>query len=279
MGKTSKSEMILEVASRFRTGSGFVKTKKSLKFDIEQVKIEILSDEVSKKIGREKGNYISFNFDELLYFDAKAKNYLCKRICDCIKELLKKNKIILGKVLVVGLGNYAYACDSLGSKVVQKVLITKPYLEKNLFSKEQVAEVYAVSMGVYGTTGLDSSEVINSICKFLKPNLVVVIDSMVASDEKRLAKSIQISDTKLLPGGGVGNARKEISKENVGAPIFAVGVPFVVNTQNICNVSQNLIVTPKDIENKVKVASNIIAKALNLAFNNLTENEIAELTE
>jgi spore protease len=182
-------------------------------------------------------------------------------------------------VLVVGLGNEKYACDSLGAKVTQRVLVTKPYLEKGLFSPEKLNEVYAVSLGVYGTTGLDSSEVIESICKFILPDLVVVIDSMVSSSENTLAKSVQISDTKLIPGGGVGNSRKEISKDSVGAPVFAVGVPLVVNLNQICKTESDLIVTPKDVETKVCVLSKIIAKAINLTFSKITEKELYELTE
>lgn len=274
-----KSDLILEVADKFKKQKGFIKIKKSYKYNIEQVDICILTDEISKQIEREKGNYISLNFEEILYFDYKAKNYLCKKVCDALKSLVKKNKLNVKKLLVVGLGNEKYACDSLGSEVVKNILVTKPYLDRNLFSPEEVAEVYAISTGVYGTTGLDSSRVIKSICTYITPDLVIAIDSMVSSTEKNLAKSVQLSDTKLLPGGGVGNNRKEISRDSIGVPVFAIGVPLVVNTNTFCNGNQNLIVSPKDVENKVTVTSKIIAKAINLTFNNLSEQELLEMTE
>lgn len=274
-----KSELIFEVASKIKNQKGFFKTYKKFKYNIEQVDIGILNDEVSKKIEREKGNYICLNFDDLLYFDIKAKEYLCKKLKSAIGLLLKKNNLKVKKLLVIGLGNEKYACDSLGGKVVKKILVTKPYLDKKLFSPQEISEIYALSTGVYGTTGLDSSSVIKSICAHLKPDLVIAIDSMVSGDETRLAKSIQLSDTKLMPGGGVGNSRKEISKDTIGVPVFAIGVPLVVDIANICKQSQNLIVSPKDVENKVNVTSKIIAKAINLSFNNLTETELLELTE
>lgn len=279
MKKNLKSELILEVASGFKRQKGFSKITKKFKYGIEQVDISILSEEVSRQLQRETGSYISINFNDLLYFDIKAKEHLCKKIMAAIKHVLKKQNLSPKKILVVGLGNQKYACDSLGSCVVEKIFVTKPYLDKQLFLPQQVAEVYAISTGVYGTTGLDSSMVINSICAKISPDLVVAIDSMVAGEQQRLAKSVQISNTKLLPGGGVGNNRQEISKQTVGAPVLAIGVPLVINANTFCSGADNLVVSPKDVENKVKTISKIIAKALNLAFNNLTETELLELTE
>ena len=112
----------------------------------------------------------------------------------------------------------------------------------------------------------------------LKPNLVIAVDSLVTSDENHLAKSIQISNTKLSPGGGVGNNRKEISENVLGVKVVAIGVPLVVNLSSLCKTTDDLIVTPKDVEQKVGELSKIISKSINLAFNHLTEKELLELT-
>lgn len=274
-----KSELILEVASSFKKQKGFVKTVKNYKYGIQQTDISILTDNISAKLNYEKGNYITINFNDLLYFDVKAKEYLCKKIISAIKLLLKKNNLHIKKLLVVGLGNEKFACDSLGKLTVDRILVTIPYLDSNLFSNQELSQVHAISTGVYGTTGIDSSVIIKSICSAIKPDLVIVIDSMVAAEENRLAKSVQLSDTKLLPGGGVGNMRKEISKNIIGIPVLAVGVPMVINSNSLCKTKTNLIVSPKDIEQKVSTISKIIAKAINLTFNNLTETELSELTE
>ncbi|HAJ77741.1 MAG TPA: hypothetical protein DCO89_01560 [Clostridiales bacterium] len=269
-----KSDLILEASKGLKTGDGFYREVKKLSHGIKQTNVKILDKKTAKRIGREVGNYISFTFDDLLYYDLNSKKFLSKIIKFAIKTILKENNLSPKKILVVGLGNEKYACDSLGKKVVDKVLITKPFLERDLFSSRKMAEIYAISLGVYGTTGLESSETTKSICKMLKPDLVIAIDSLVASDVKTLSLSVQISDTKLSPGGGVGNNRKEISEELLDVKVLAVGVPLVVKF----NGNNNFIVTIKDVEEKVEQLSKIISNAINLCFCHLTEKEYLELT-
>ncbi len=276
--KKIRTELILELAKDIKNCEGFKKKVTHFKYDIKQTEINLSSEVVAKKIQREVGNYISFDFDELLFYSINAKNLLCEKLKLAIQKIIKSLKVSPKKILIVGLGNEKYACDSLGKCVTERILVTKPYLDKDLFSKSKMAEVYAVSLGVYGTTGLESSNTIKSICESLKPNLVIAVDSLVASDTKTLSKSIQISDTKLSPGGGVGNKRKEISEKTLGIKVLAIGVPLVVNLSTFCKTSEDLIVTPKDVEQKVIGLSKIIAKAINLSLNKLTEKELLELT-
>ena len=268
------SDLILEASKGLKTGQGFYRQVKKLSRNIKQTEVKIIDKKTANKIGREIGNYISFTFDDLLYYDINSKKLLANSLKFSIRKILKENNIYPKKIFVVGLGNEKYACDSLGKKVVDKILITKPYLERDLFSIKKIAEIYAISLGVYGTTGLESSETIRSICKMLKPDLVIAIDSLVASDIKTLSLSVQISDTKLSPGGGVGNNRKEISEKLLGVKVLAIGVPLVVKY----NDNSDFIVTSKDVEGKVEQLSKIIANAINLCFCNLTEKEYLELT-
>lgn len=275
MYKKIRSEVIFEVAHNQKACDGFYRNNKILSFGIECQKIILTNDEISKKIGRDKGTYVSLNFDDLLFFDAKQRDYLSKILIRQIKKILTDNKIVASKVLVVGLGNGKFASDSLGCKVINHVLITKPYLEKKLFSKKCMAEIYAISPGVYGTTGLESGEIISSICKSLTPDVVIAIDSMVALNVNSLCKSIQLSDTKLLPGGGVGNERQEISFETLGVKVLAIGVPMVINIKKL---SSSVVVTPKDIEQKVGVLSRVISQAINKSFVSISSAEYHELT-
>jgi len=269
-----KSELILEISKGFKRNSGLLKEVKKIGRNIKQTSIKITDKDLSQKIGRDVGSYISLSFDDLLYYDYNAKELLCAGITKAIKQILHEDNLRPKKIFVVGLGNEKYACDSLGKRVVDKILVTKPYLERNLFNSKQMAEIYAISLGVYGTTGLESSETIKNICKALKPDLLIAIDSLVASDAKTLSKSVQISNTKLSPGGGVGNNRKEISEELLGVKVVAIGVPLVVRYEE----NHDLIVTAKDIEEKVGQLSKIIAKAINLCFCNLSKREYLELT-
>lgn len=274
-----KTEIIFEVASTIKQQNGYKNEQKVLKHNIQKSFIKIIDTKLAKKIGREVGSYVSYNFDELLYFDVAAKNFLCNQIKHTLSKLVEQKNITPNKILVVGLGNNLYACDRLGSIVAKNIFVTKPYLDKKLFSPGRVAEVYSVCTGVYGTTGLDSSDILRAICGHINPDIVIVVDSMLSQDENRLALSVQISDTKLLPGGGVGNARKEISEQSIGVPIIALGVPFVLSTKTLCKNAANLIVCPKDVEQKVLVMGKTIAKAINLAFSNLSQTQLLQFMD
>ena len=273
-----KSELVLEVSKGLKNSSGFQKKVVHHKHKIIQTDIKICDDSVAKKIDREIGNYITLNFDDLLFFDIYSKQHLTKLIEQAIRQILKENKISPKKVLVVGLGNENYACESLGKRVVDGILVTKPYLDKSLFDSSQMKQIYAVALGVYGSTGLESSDTIKSLCLQVKPDLVVAVDSLIASEHKTLAKSIQICDTKLSPGGGVGNYRKEISESILNTKVLAIGVPLVLNISHLFDGASELIVTPKDVEEKVKQLSKIISKGINLAFTNISKKEYDELT-
>ena len=277
--KKIDTELVLEIASKFKKTDGFQQKTKNCGRGIFQTNTIINSESASKKFGKEIGEYVSFTFDDLLFFDVQAKEILTNQIIKSIKSLFQKTNNNPKKILVVGLGNDKYACDSLGNKVTERTLATKPYLDKKLFTKKQMKEVYTIIPGVFGQTGLESLDIIKSVCSFLKPDLVVVIDSMVAGKTDTLARSVQISGTSLSPGGGVGNTRKEFSKKTLGTNILAIGVPMVVNLKQICDADENLIVSPKDVEQKVSVLAKIIAKAINKSFCNLTEKQYDELTK
>ena len=269
-----KSELILEVANTVRNSKGFSKKVTYLKHGVKRTDINVSSEDIAKKIDREVGNYVCLDFDDLLFFDVAVKEYLTQKIKCAIKDVLKKDKLCPQKIFVVGLGNESFACDSLGKKVASQILVTKPYLGKGLFNRSQMKEIYSVSLGVYGTTGLESSETIKNLCGQIHPDLVVVIDSLIASDSKTLSRSVQISDTKLSPGGGVGNCRKEISEKILGTNILAIGVPLVVKMKE---KSENLIVTPNDVEKQVSVLSKILSTAINKTFTNLSKQDYLQL--
>lgn len=268
------SEYVFEIAGDKKYEELCKKKVENCKFDIKKVSFDI-DENFQKKLGREAGHYVCLNFNELLIYDMFAKGYLTEVLKKEIKNLLKINGIEPQSILVVGLGNPKFACDSLGKSVVDRILVTTPYLDKKMYSQKDMARIYALSPGVYGTTGIDSSSLVKKVCELIKPNVVLVIDSLVASKKENLAKSIQISDTCLSPGGGVGNIRQDISTKNVGAKVFAVGVPLVVNMKDEKN--QNFIVTPKDVEKQVLVTSKIIATAINQCFVNLSKQEYLQL--
>ena len=276
--KKIASEIILEIAAFKGKTEGFCKKTRHFEHGITMITTEIKSAFASKKVGRDIGRYVSFVFDDLLFFDVQGKNVLQKQITNAIKMFCENISKSIKKILVVGLGNDKYAADSLGKKSVERVVATKPYLSKKLFNDKQMKEVYTLLPGVFGTTGMETSQTIKSVCEFLQPDVVIAIDSMVASKTETLAKSIQISNTKLMPGGGVGNNRQEISKEVLGVDVLAIGVPLVVNLCSVFDCDEELIVSTKDVEQRVCVLSKIIATAINKSFCNLSKKEFDELT-
>jgi len=194
--------------------------------------------------------------------------------------------------------------DSLGPKVVSEIEITKHFLKYTpQYVIEGTRSVCAIAPGVLGTTGIETSEIIKSIVDKIKPKMLIVIDSLASKSIERISSSIQISDTGIVPGGGVGNAREELSYSTMGIPVIAIGVPMVVESAILVNdcldlfisklqeeaksnsylnelkqkdnyeiikeslnpTDYNMIVTPKEIDDLIDIMKNIIAKSINFA--------------
>ncbi len=137
--------------------------------------------------------------------------------------------------LIVGLGNKSSTADSLGPKVVDRVLVTRHLFVLNTNVKEGIREVSAISPGVMATTGIETFDIITSIVKKTKPQFLVVVDALASSSIDRINKTIQLTNTGIHPGSGVGNNRKELSFETINIPVIAIGVPTVVESTIIVN--------------------------------------------
>lgn len=208
-------------------------------YDIDNVKITevYINEKAGKSIGKKQGNYITIEFDDITDFENQKK---VERIfCDKLKEMLHKTNISDDKTcLVVGLGNAKSTPDSLGPLAITNILVTN-----HLFMLGQVEEgfrsVSAISPGVLGQTGLETSELINSIVDKFKPDFLIVIDALASQSIERVNKTIQMTDTGIHPGSGVGNSRKEISDKTLGIPCIAIGVPTVVDAITIVSDTIN----------------------------------------
>jgi len=146
-------------------------------------------------------------------------------------------------VLVVGLGNWDVTPDSLGPKVVSKVLITRHLFEfvPEKIKDRRIRSVCAISPGVMGITGIETSEIIGGIVQRIHPDLIIAIDALASRRLERISTAIQIADTGIVPGSGIGNERKGITKETVGVPVVAIGVPMVVDAAIIANDAIDLL--------------------------------------
>lgn len=177
------------------------------------------------------GNYVTISFEDITNYESREK---AGRVLETIiKEILIKNNIKEeDECLVIGLGNIKSTPDSLGVKTINDILITK-HLFKYGNVKEGIRKVSSFTPGVMANTGLESSNIIKAIIKEEKPAFLIVIDALASLSIDRINKTIQITDTGIHPGSGIGNNRKEISKKTIGIPVIAIGIPTVVTSTTI----------------------------------------------
>ena len=264
----------------------FVKTRENNYILITD--IEITSEEAAKKIGKKIGKYLTLEFknpilDTLDNQENIAKS-LSTELTAFISELCNNSPVIM----IAGLGNRNITADSLGPKVVDKVVVTRHVknLEKNdnLEIDARLGNLCAVAPGVMGVTGIETSEMIKGMISTVKPDILIVIDALASRKTSRVNTTIQISDTGIVPGSGVGNHRMELSQDVLGIPVIAIGVPTVVDAatlvRDILEISNNdnnlkleseneiinMIVTPKNIDIAIERLSEVISSGINMAI-------------
>lgn len=187
--------------------------------------IDLLED---NKIGKKPGTYLTLEFEDVTDDEAK------KNVSKVFKEEFSKILGMAGykkgmKVIVIGLGNVKSTPDALGPFAAGKIIVTKHFFDMNINVDENFSNVSAFYPGVTGTTGIETSDYIKGVVKEIKPDLIIVIDALASTSISRVNKSIQVSNTGISPGSGIGNKRKEISENTLGIPVIAVGVPTVVD--------------------------------------------------
>lgn len=188
-----------------------------------------------KEIGKKPGNYITIYADGVKNEDTKSQANAAKILAAELEQLIRDNDIPDdGKALIVGLGNWNVTPDALGPMTVEKVMVTNHLFELNM---ETVSEGYrpvsAVSPGVMGVTGMETSNIIHGIVEKFQPDFIIAVDALASRSIERINETIQISDSGIHPGSGVGNKRKELSKATLGVPVIAIGVPTVVDAVTI----------------------------------------------
>ena len=215
-----------------------VDVEKTEDITITRVKVE---EEVGARImGKAKGNYITLEVPRLKDNDKDLQEDVSIALSKEIVKLIKLNNKSV--ILVVGLGNWNITPDALGPKVVEHLLVTrhiKEYIPEQI--DESVRSVCAVAPGVLGITGIETSEIISGIVDRVKPDLVIAIDALASRKLERVNTTIQIADTGINPGSGVGNNRKQLSKETLGIPVLAIGVPTVVDAATMANDTIDLV--------------------------------------
>ena len=201
---------------------------------INNIKISRVVMDKNNLLNKKEGNYITIELTDITNYEDREN--VGKVLVKEIKDILNKNNIKDNyECLVIGLGNKKSTPDALGPMVIDNILVTRHLFELNADVKEGIRKVSAIIPGVMGNTGIETIDIIKGIVDNVKPEFIIVIDSLCASSIERLNKTIQLTDTGIHPGSGIGNMRKEISKDTLGIPVIAIGVPTVVESVTIVN--------------------------------------------
>ena len=208
--------------------------------NIDNIKVTniTINDKNIEKYMKKKGDYITIEFSDITDFNNNKK--VEKVFINELKKILDKYNINDNNTcLIVGLGNEKSTPDSLGPLSINNILVTNHFYYLGIDVEEGFRSVAAISPGVMGQTGIETFDIIKSIVKEIKPDFLIVIDSLKAYSTNRINKTIQITDAGINPGSGIGNNRKEISKDVLGIPVFAIGIPTVVDISTIVKDSLN----------------------------------------
>lgn len=271
-----------------------VSTRVNRDNDIKETRIVIDTEAGAKKIGKPQGTYITIESEELRCSDEEYHEPMSKALCHNLKQMLKDKK----RILIAGLGNRGVTPDALGPMVIDNLYVTRHLIRKNIWIASY--EISAVVPGVMAQTGMESQEILQGIVGQIQPEVLIVIDALAAGNSNRLNKTIQLADTGIAPGSGVGNHRKAINCETMGVPVIAIGVPTVISVPAIvddamdvmleafgkngtreameefteqeryqlaCEMVEpylaNMFVTPKNIDEAIKRISFTISEAIN----------------
>ncbi len=201
----------------------------------------VVIDQKNKDLyNKKEGTYITIEFTDAT--DYNNKKEIEKVLEEELKLMLNKLKISdEAKCLIIGLGNEKSTPDSLGPLSINKIIVTNHFFELGINVEEGFRSTAAFNPGVMGQTGLETSDIVFAVVKEVKPDFLIVIDALKASSIDRINKTVQITDAGINPGSGIGNNRKEISKDVLNIPVIAIGIPTVVDTVTIVNDTFNYI--------------------------------------
>ena len=269
-----------------------VKAQEDTVFGYPLTRVEILNREGEAALGKPKGTYLTLELPQL----PREREEVLRAargvaaVLEALPTLPKQ-----GSVLVAGLGNRRVTPDAIGPRATDFLLVTRHLVQTMPQDFSALRPVSALAAGVTGTTGIESGELIGAVVKKLKPACLIAVDALASRSLRRVCRTIQLADTGITPGSGVGNARAALNAETLGVPVIAVGVPTVVDAATLtCDVlaeagkgelnpaalqgaGNGLIVTPKDIDTQVHDLAKVIGYGINLALHTGLTIEDVEL--
>lgn len=263
-------------------------------FEREKIKvthIEVVDADGEKAIGKPVGKYVTVEIEPLMRF-SQLESQAAQVVADELKKLLPEK----GTVLVAGLGNDEITPDALGPKCAHKIFATR-HIEGEIAEStglHDLRKVCAFQTGVLGETGIEAVDIITAIVAKIKPSAVITVDALAARRVSRLGCTVQLCDSGIVPGSGVGNSRKEINEKTLGVPVISIGIPTVVDASTLASDVMNMngenagevgdeyslmMVTPREIDLVIERAAKLVSLAVNLALQpRLNERDLLILT-
>lgn len=227
-------DMYVEEENQNKEIQNGIQTSERTEQDITVSYVDI-SDEAAGRLQKKAGSYVTIYADGVKKQDTKKQENAAKIVAGELERLIQKHRIPDEAVgLVVGLGNWNVTPDALGPMTLDKIVVTSHLFQ---LEHESVAKGYrsvaAVTPGVMGVTGMETGDIIVGVLEQFNPDFVIAVDALASRSIERINETIQLSDTGIHPGSGVGNKRMELSEESLGIPVFAIGVPTVVDAVTI----------------------------------------------
>ena len=202
---------------------GVESTEEEISEKLKVTRVKIINQNGEKAIGKPIGNYVTIDVKKLKIAEDEDIQKASDIVANELRKIIDIHTEKQEDILVVGLGNIYVTPDALGPKVINEIEVTRHiinYLPQ--YVEEGTRMVSAISPGVLGTTGIETLEILEGIVNEIKPKMLIVIDALASRSIERISSTIQISDTGIVPGAGVGNKRKEISKNTLGIPVIAI---------------------------------------------------------
>ena len=253
--------------------------------------VDILDERGEKALGKPRGTYRTIDLTTFWQRKSDFFERAVRAVGGQLKELLPGE----GPVLVIGLGNSAMTPDAIGPLTADSVLVTRHLIAAMPKHFSGFRPVAVFRTGVLGTTGVESAEAVRGLVAQVEPSLVIAVDALASRRVGRVCATVQLSDTGIIPGSGVGNHRLALNRETLGVPVFAIGIPTVVDAATLAadlledsgvtdfdgdklrGSQQNLMVTPRDIDQQVRDLSKVVGYGINWALQDLEIEEINAL--
>ena len=277
-----RTDLAVEAIENHKTAAALPHVRQSDRtlegFAIHEVRI--LSEDAAREIGKPQGRYLTLELDALIRREEDAFPRACKALSTLLRELLPHPND--GPVLIAGLGNRMITPDAIGPQTADHVIATRHLVAQSPAIFADWRPVSALAPGVLGQTGVETGEVICGVLDRVRPAAVIAVDALAAGRLSRLLRTVQLADTGITPGAGVGNARAALNKETLGVPVIAVGEPTVVDGATLAHeissqlgqpacealddLSQPVMITTRDIDREVADISRMIGYAVNMAL-------------